>query len=531
MPLREKKKRLKSEDMRKVLRNRRITTVETHWCERIGWRQRSFATGIEMIDLNDETLFRQTSLIDGVWRNAADGATVAVTNPATGAVLGTVPDCGEAETRAAINAAEASLPAWKARTHAERAKLLEQWHALIASNAEDLARILTLEQGKPLAEARGEISYGNAFVKWFAEEARRIGGTTIPSPTQDRRILVTKEAVGVCAIITPWNFPNAMITRKVAPALAAGCTVVIKPSEFTPFSAIALVALAERAGIPAGVINVVTGMPAAIGAEITSNTIVRKLSFTGSTRVGSILMRNCADSIKRLSLELGGNAPFIVFDDADLDQAIEGVLVSKFRNGGQTCVCANRILVQSGVYEAFADKLAARVTSLKIGDGTAEGTMIGPMINEAAVDKINRHIADAVAKGATAIISDNPRPSGSQYVSPVVLRDATTEMLLAQEETFGPVAPLFRFETEAEAIAIANGTPFGLAAYFYTRDLARSFRVGEALEFGMVGLNTGLISTEVAPFGGVKQSGLGREGSQLGIEEYLEVKALHIGGL
>ncbi|MBL0406177.1 NAD-dependent succinate-semialdehyde dehydrogenase [Microvirga aerilata] len=484
-----------------------------------------------MVGLNDETLFRQANLIGGEWRDVGNGPAVMVTNPATRSVLGTVPDSGGAETRAAIIAAEAALQEWKARTHADRAKLLEQWHTLIAANAEDLARILTLEQGKPLAEARGEIAYGNAFVKWFAEEARRIGGTIIPSPAQGARILVTKEPVGVCAIITPWNFPNAMITRKVAPALAAGCTVVIKPSEFTPFSAIALTVLAERAGIPAGVINVVTGMPTDIGAEMTSNPVVRKLSFTGSTRVGSILMRNCADSIKRLSLELGGNAPFIIFDDADLDLAVEGVLVSKFRNGGQTCVCANRILVQSKVYEKFADKLAKRVVSLKVGDGTADGTMIGPMINEAAVEKIQRHVADAIDKGATVITADHPRPSGSQYVSPVVLRDAKTDMLLAQEETFGPVAPLFRFETEAEAIAIANGTPFGLAAYFYTRDLARSFRVNEALEFGMVGLNTGLISTEVAPFGGVKQSGLGREGSQLGIEEYLEIKALHIGGL
>jgi succinate-semialdehyde dehydrogenase/glutarate-semialdehyde dehydrogenase len=398
-------------------------------------------------------------------------------------------------------------------------------------NEEDLALLLTLEQGKPLAEARGEIRYGASFVKWFAEEARRIGGTTIPSPTADRRILVLKEAVGVCAIITPWNFPNAMITRKVAPALAAGCTVVIKPSEFTPFSALALAVLAERAGIPAGVINVVTGMPTQIGSEMMANETVRKISFTGSTRVGASLMRGAADSIKRLSLELGGNAPFIVFDDADLDKAVEGVIASKFRNGGQTCVCANRILVQAGAYDAFAARLGKRVRAMKVGVGTDAESDIGPMINEAAIAKIERHIADATKKGARIIAQSDSVPDGKQYARPVVLGEATTDMALASEETFGPVAPLFRFETEEEAVAIANGTPYGLAAYFFTESLSRSWRVAEALEFGMVGLNTGLISTEVAPFGGVKQSGLGREGSQLGIEEYLETKAFHIGGL
>jgi succinate-semialdehyde dehydrogenase/glutarate-semialdehyde dehydrogenase len=396
---------------------------------------------------------------------------------------------------------------------------------------DDLGLILTTEQGKPLEEAKGEIRYGASFVKWFAEEARRIGGGTIPSPTPDRRIVVLKEPVGVCGIITPWNFPNAMITRKVAPALAAGCTVVIKPSEFTPYSALALGVLAERAGIPAGVINIVTGMPTEIGNEIMANETVRKISFTGSTRVGSLLMRGAADSIKRLSLELGGNAPFIVFDDADLDLAIEGALISKFRNGGQTCVCANRILVQSGVYEAFAKKLADRVDAMRVGPGTEAGVSIGPMINEPAIAKIRAHIDDAVSKGATIITKPRNLPEGPQYTAPVVLTDATTGMLLASEETFGPVAPLFRFETEEEALAIANGTPFGLAAYFYTESLKRAWRVGEALEFGMVGLNTGLISTEVAPFGGVKQSGLGREGAQVGIEEYLEIKTFHIGGL
>lgn len=396
---------------------------------------------------------------------------------------------------------------------------------------QDLALLLTLEQGKPLNEALGEIRYGASFVKWFAEEARRIDGGSIPSPTADRRILVLKEPVGVCAIITPWNFPNAMITRKVAPALAAGCTVVIKPSEFTPFSALALGVLAERAGIPAGVINIVTGMPTEIGNELMANETVRKISFTGSTRVGSLLMKGAADSIKRLSLELGGNAPFIVFDDADLDQAVEGAIASKFCNGGQTCVCSNRILVQAGIYEAFAAKLSARVVKMKVGVGTEDGVAIGPMINHAAIEKIARHVSDALGRGAKILGQSESIPEGRQYARPIVLGDATTDMLLASEETFGPVAPLFRFETEDEAIEIANGTPFGLAAYFFTENLKRSWRVAEALEFGMVGLNTGLISTEVAPFGGVKQSGLGREGSRLGIEEYLEVKTLHVGGL
>lgn len=480
---------------------------------------------------DDADLFRQQALIGGVWREADKKVVVEVTNPATLNVLGSVPDMGGDETRAAITAAAEAFKSWKKTTHAERAGLLERWHDLIRQHEQDLALLLTLEQGKPLAEASAEIRYGASFVKWFAEEARRIGGSTIPSPTADRRILVLKEAVGVCAVITPWNFPNAMITRKVAPALAAGCTVVIKPSEFTPFSALALGVLAERAGIPAGVINIVTGMPGEIGKELMANETVRKISFTGSTRVGALLMRGAADSIKRLSLELGGNAPFIVFDDADLDNAVEGVIVSKFRNGGQTCVCANRILVQEGVYDAFAEKLSRRVTRMKVGAGTDEGTEIGPMINAAAIDKIERHIADAKTKGAQILAQSEAVPDGRQYARPVVLGEATTEMLLASEETFGPVAPLFRFETEEEAITIANGTPFGLAAYFYTDDLKRSWRVAEALEFGMVGLNTGLISTEVAPFGGVKQSGVGREGSQLGIEEYLEVKTLHVGGL
>ncbi|MFC3058779.1 NAD-dependent succinate-semialdehyde dehydrogenase [Paenirhodobacter populi] len=476
--------------------------------------------------LADPALFTQSALIGGQWIDRAD---MPVTNPATGEVMGHMPDCTGAEAEAAIAAAEAALSAWRARTHADRADLLMKWFDLMVAHESDLAAILTEEQGKPLSEALGEIRYGASFVKWFAEEARRIYGRTIPSPTGDRRILTMKQGGGVCAIITPWNFPNAMITRKVAPALAAGCTVVIKPSDFTPYSALALGVLAERAGIPAGVINILTGRPEVIGAVLTGSPVVRKLSFTGSTRVGALLMGQCAPTVKRLSLELGGNAPFIVFDDADLDLAVEGAMVSKFRNGGQTCVCANRILVQAGVHDAFVEKLAARVAALKVGPGTAPGTDIGPMINEAALTKIRRHVGDALAKGAKR--ATPARDLAPQYADPVVLTGATTGMQLANEETFGPVAPIFRFETEEEAIAIANGTPFGLAAYFYTRDLARGFRVGEALEFGLIGLNSGGVSTEVAPFGGVKLSGLGREGGAEGIEEYLETKALHIGGL
>ena len=482
-----------------------------------------------MTALKDKDLLRQQALIGGEWVDAASGKLVEVTDPATGQVMGTIPDLSAEETRAAIEAANTAFASWKQRTHAERAALLERWFDLMNQHAEDLALILTLEQGKPLPEARGEITYGASFVKWFAEEARRIDGSVIPAPTNDRRILTLKQPVGVSAIITPWNFPNAMITRKVGPALAAGCTVVIKPSEFTPFSALALGVLAERAGIPAGVINIVTGMPAEIGAELTANPTVRKLSFTGSTRVGSMLMAQSAPTVKRLSLELGGNAPFIVFDDADLDAAVEGAIVSKFRNGGQTCVCSNRILVQAGVYDAFAEKLGAKVRAMKVGPGTEAGNDIGPMINRAALDKIARHIADAVAKGAT-VSAQADIPQG-QYAAPVVLTGATVEMELASEETFGPVAPLFRFETEDEAISVANGTPFGLAAYFYTENIRRAWRVGEALEFGMVGLNTGMVSTTVSPFGGVKSSGLGREGARAGIEEYLEVKAFHMGGL
>ncbi|SFP78771.1 succinate semialdehyde dehydrogenase [Mesorhizobium sp. NFR06] len=484
-----------------------------------------------MKSLKDQTLFREAGLIDGKWVAAGSGKTVDVIDPATQVAIGTAPDMAGPETRAAIDAAASASQGWKKKTNAERAALLEAWHGLILTHQDDLALILTTEQGKPLDEAKGEIRYGASFVKWFAEEARRINGHTIPSPTTDRRIIVLREPVGVCGIITPWNFPNAMITRKVAPALAAGCTVVIKPSEFTPYSALALGVLAERAGIPAGVINIVTGMPAEIGNEIMANETVRKISFTGSTRVGSLLMRGAADSVKRLSLELGGNAPFIVFDDADLDLAVEGALVSKFRNGGQTCVCANRILVQAGVYDAFAAKLSARVNAMTVGPGTQPGVAIGPMINKAAVEKINRHVEDALAKGAAIITDGSALPDGPQYVAPLVLTGATKDMQLASEETFGPVAPLFRFDTEEEAITLANSTPCGLASYFYTENLKRAWRVGEALEFGMVGLNTGSVSMEVAPFGGVKQSGLGREGAQAGIEEYLEMKSFHMGGL
>jgi succinate-semialdehyde dehydrogenase / glutarate-semialdehyde dehydrogenase len=484
-----------------------------------------------MQNMKEPGLFRQHALIGGQWTAAASGKSIDVLDPATQSVIGTVPDMGIDETRAAIEAASCAYGPWKRKTHAERAALLEAWHVLMLDHIDDLALILTTEQGKPLEEARGEIRYGASFVKWFAEEARRIEGHTIPSPTPDRRIVVLKEPVGVCGIITPWNFPNAMITRKVAPALAAGCTVVIKPSEFTPLSALAIGWLSEKAGIPAGVINIVTGMPAGIGSEMMANETVRKMSFTGSTRVGSLLMRGAADSVKRLSLELGGNAPFIVFDDADLDLAVEGAIASKFRNGGQTCVCANRLLVQANVYDGFADKLADRVNAMKVGPGTSPGVSIGPMINEAAIAKINRHVDDALAKGAKVITHRSAMPQGAHYAAPMVLTGATTDMLLASEETFGPVAPLFRFETEEEALTIANGTPYGLAAYFYTESLKRAWRVGEALEFGMVGLNTGAISTEVAPFGGVKQSGLGREGARAGIEEYLETKSFHIGGL
>lgn len=480
--------------------------------------------------LRDPSLLVERAYVNGAWIEADDGATIDVTNPTDGSVIARVPALQAAETRRAIEAARARFVAWREVPAAERARYLEVWFGLIMENQEDLALIMTTEQGKPLTESRGEIAYGASFVKWFAEEARRVYGDTIPSPAADRRILVLKQPIGVVAAITPWNFPNAMITRKCAPALAAGCTVLVKPSEMTPLSALALAVLAERAGIPAGVFNVLTGLPAGVGGEMTANPDVRKLSFTGSTRIGQLLMSQCAATIKRLSLELGGNAPFIVFDDADLDLAIAGVMQSKFRNAGQTCVCANRILVQDGIYDRFAERLCAAVAELKVGNGLQSGVTIGPLINAAAVDKVARHINDALEKGASIAIGGVPQGEGL-YVQPTVLRDANADMLLATEETFGPVAPLFRFKDEAEALTLANATPYGLGAYYFTQDMRRAWRIGERLEFGMVGLNTGIISMEVAPFGGMKQSGTGREGSKYGLDEFLEIKAWHIGGL
>ncbi|MGY1447999.1 NAD-dependent succinate-semialdehyde dehydrogenase [Pseudomonas chlororaphis] len=480
--------------------------------------------------LKDPSLLVELAYIDGQWVAADDGATLAVLDPANGECLARVPALQGAQTRLAIAAAERAWPAWRARPAAERAQLLERWYQAMLDNLDDLALIMTAEQGKPFAEAQGEIRYGAGFVKWFAEEARRICGDTLPAPAGDRRLLTLKQPVGVCAAITPWNFPNAMITRKCAPALAAGCPIIVKPSDLTPLSALALAVLAERVGIPPGVFSVLTGMPAGIGEELTGNPAVRKISFTGSTAVGRLLMRQSAEHIKRLSLELGGNAPFVVFDDADLEQAIAGIIQSKFRNAGQTCVCANRILVQDGIYARFAQRLVEEVAKLKVGNGLEPGVSIGPLINAAAVSKVARHIDDALGKGATLLCGGIPQGE-SQFVLPTVLGEASTEMLLAHEETFGPVAPLMRFHDEAEALAIANATPYGLGAYYFTQDLRRSWRFGEALEFGMVGLNTGIISMEVAPFGGIKQSGLGREGSKYGLDEYLEIKAFHIGGL
>jgi succinate-semialdehyde dehydrogenase/glutarate-semialdehyde dehydrogenase len=480
--------------------------------------------------LKDSGLFREQAFVGGAWVDAAAGATLAVTDPATGAEIGKVPALGAEETRQAIKASEEAWPAWRARPNSDRGRLLEEWCRLMLQNIDDLSLIMTMEQGKPLAESAGEIRYGAGFIKWFAEEARRLYGNTIPAPTTDRRIIALREPVGVSAAITPWNFPNAMITRKAGPALAAGCPIVAKPSELTPFSALALAVLAERAGFPKGVFSVVTGMPQAIGGELTSNPSVRKLSFTGSTRVGQLLMQQSASTVKRVSFELGGNAPFIVFDDADVDLAVSGLMASKFRNGGQTCVCANRVLVQDGIYDKFADRVLAATSKLVVGNGLREGVTIGPLINRAAVDKVRRHIDDALSNGAVLMLGGKTG-SKDQFVEPTVLSNATANMQLANEETFGPVAPLFRFKHEDEAIQIANATPYGLASYFYTSDINRSWRVAERLEFGMVGLNTGSVSLEAAPFGGIKQSGIGREGSKFGIDEYLEIKAFHIGGL
>jgi succinate-semialdehyde dehydrogenase/glutarate-semialdehyde dehydrogenase len=481
--------------------------------------------------LADPSLLRTLAYVDGAWCGADDTRTFTVDDPATGEKLADVPLMTGVETRRAIEAGERAQRGWRALTAAQRAAILKRWHALMVANTDDLAIIMSAEQGKPLAEARGEIGYAASFIEWFAEQAKRIDGDVLASPATDKRMLVTKEPIGVCAAITPWNFPAAMITRKVAPALAAGCAMIVKPAEATPLSALALAELAHRAGVPAGVFSVVVGDPRSIGAEMTSNPIVRKLSFTGSTPVGRLLMSQCAPTVKKLSLELGGNAPFIVFDDADLDAAVEGALASKYRNAGQTCVCTNRFYVQDSVYDAFAEKFAAAVGRIKVGNGFEGGVTQGPLINEAALEKVEAHIADAVAHGARVLTGGKRHRAGKLFFEPTVVDGVTASMRFATEETFGPVAPLFRFSDEAEAIAAANATEFGLAAYFYSRDIGRIWRVSEALEYGMVGINTGLISNEVAPFGGVKQSGLGREGSKYGIEEYLEIKYLCMGGL
>ncbi len=483
------------------------------------------------MQLKDSKLFRQQCYVDGKWVEADKGGTVAIANPANGEHLGTVPEMGAAETRRALEAAERALPDWRARTGKERAAILRRWNDLMLANQEDLAQLMTAEQGKPLAEARGEIVYAASFIEWFAEEGKRVYGDVIPGFSRDRRIVVLKQPIGVCAAITPWNFPTAMITRKSGPALAAGCTMVVKPAPQTPFSALAMCELAERAGLPKGVFSVVTGAEKEIGGEMTSNPIVRKLSFTGSTAVGKLLMQQCAGTVKKVSLELGGNAPFIVFDDADLDAAVKGAIASKYRNAGQTCVCANRLLVQDGVYDRFAGKLADAVKAMKVAPGTADGALIGPLIDQAAIEKVEEHVADAVKKGARVILGGKRHALGGTFYEPTVLVDVTTQMKVAREETFGPVAPLFRFSTEEQAIGMANDTEFGLAAYFYGRDIARVWRVAEALEYGIVGINEGIISTEVAPFGGVKESGIGREGSKYGIEDYLEIKYLCLGGV
>lgn len=474
---------------------------------------------------------REANLIDGHWVSADSGATINVTDPATGEVIGTVPNMGRTETKRAIAAAAKALPAWKATTAKERAKLLHRLADLIEQEVEGLGTLLTVEQGKPLAEARGEVMFSAAYVRWFAEEAQRVYGDVIPSPWPGRKILVTREPVGVVAAITPWNFPSSMISRKIGPALAVGCTVVVKPAELTPYSGLAWGALAEKAGIPPGVVNIVTGTPADIGAEMTSNPQVRKISFTGSTAVGKLLLAQSAATVKRVSMELGGNAPFIVFDDADIARAVEGAMIAKYRNSGQTCVCTNRFLVQAGIYDAFAEKFAAAASRMKIGNGLEPGTQQGPLIDGRALAKVERLIADALENGARIATGGKPHALGGTFYEPTVLTGVTTQMKLAREEIFGPVAPLFRFEREEEAIAMANDTEYGLAAYFYTSDLARAFRVSDGLKYGMVGVNEGMITTEVAPFGGVKESGLGREGSKFGVEEYLDMKYLCLGGL
>ncbi|MEO5373393.1 MAG: succinate-semialdehyde dehydrogenase [Alphaproteobacteria bacterium] len=482
--------------------------------------------------LAESRLLRGQGYIDGIWTGAEGGRTFAVTDPADGRVIAEVADMGGVEARRAVAAAYAAWPAWRARPARERAAILRAWYTLIVAATEDLATLLTAEQGKPLAEARGEVAYGASFVEWYAEEARRVYGDIIPEPRPGQRLLVTKEPIGVVAAVTPWNFPVAMITRKVAPALAAGCTVVIKPAEDTPLCALALADLAERAGFPAGVINVVPCLdPVPVGAELTANPLVRKLSFTGSTEIGRLLMRQCADTVKKVSLELGGNAPFIVFDDADVDAAVMGAIASKYRNAGQTCVCANRLLIQEGVYDVFAEKLARAVSGLTVGRGAEAGVTTGPLINVQALEKVESLLADALAGGAKVVVGGRRHALGGTFFEPTVLRDVTPAMRLANEEIFGPVAPLYRFHTEAEAIRLANDTQYGLAAYFFARDIGRVWRVADALEYGIIGINEGIISTEVAPFGGMKQSGIGREGSRYGMDEFLELKYLCMGGL
>ena len=483
------------------------------------------------LELKDPTLFREACYIDGKWVGADSDQTVDVTNPASGDLLGTIPKMGADETRRAVEAANAAYPAWRAKTAKERATILRKWFDLMMENQEDLAKMMTAEQGKPLKESMGEIVYAASFIEWFAEEGKRVYGDTIPQHAPGKRIVVTKEPIGVCAAITPWNFPAAMITRKCGPALAAGCTMVVKPATATPYSALALAVLAERAGVPAGVFSVVTGASGAIGGEMTSNPIIRKLTFTGSTEIGKLLMEQCAGTVKKTSMELGGNAPFIVFNDADIDVAVLGAMASKFRNTGQTCVCANRLLVQDGVYEEFSEKLATAVEEMRVGDGLKGETEQGPMIDMAAVEKVEEHIQDAVSKGAKVISGGSRHDLGGTFFQPTVLAEVNTDMKVTKEETFGPVAPLYRFETEEQALQMANDTEFGLAAYFYSRDIGRVWRVMEGLEYGIVGVNEGIISTEVAPFGGMKESGTGREGSKYGIEDYLEIKYCLIGGI
>ncbi|WP_261529758.1 NAD-dependent succinate-semialdehyde dehydrogenase [Burkholderia multivorans] len=484
-----------------------------------------------MTSLQQPGLLREQAYIAGAWRGADDGAVLDVTNPSTGELIARVPNMGAAEARAAIEAAHTAFATWRKTTAKERARLLRNWFELIMARQEDLAVLMTREQGKPLAEARGEIAYAASFVEWFAEQAKRIDGDVIPSPNPDQRLVVTKEPVGVCAAITPWNFPAAMITRKAAPALAAGCTIVIKPANETPLSAFALAALAEEAGIPAGVVNVVTGKSREIGAEMTSSPLVKKLTFTGSTEVGRLLMRQCSDTVKKMSLELGGNAPFIVFDDADLDRAVEGALLSKYRNAGQTCVCANRFFVHDTVYDEFCRRFAERVAAFQVGDGFDAGVNIGPLINEAARDKVDGLVRDAVAQGARVLVGGAPHARGGNFYAPTVLADAKPGMAVLSEEIFGPVAPIVRFTSDDEVVRLANHSIYGLAAYFYSRDIGRVWRVAEQLEYGIVGINSGLISNEVAPFGGVKQSGIGREGSKYGIDDFLSIKYLCMGGV